>query len=80
MEGSGDELVLEDRGKPRGEKYERGAPCHAHGCVEDEEDLRHQESNTPKEHGLGEAEKECQILEAVDVVPAFGEVGVLWEG
>jgi len=77
VEGSGNELVLEDHGKPRGEKGERGTPGHADGRVENEEDLRHQESNTPEEHGLGEAEKECQILEAVDVVPAFGEVGVL---
>ena len=59
MEGSGDELVLEDHGKPCGEKDECGAPEHANGRVEDEEDLRHKESNTPKEHGLGKTEKEC---------------------
>jgi len=80
MEGSGDELVLEDHGKPCGEKDECGAPEHANGHVEDEEDLRHKESNTPEERGLGKTEKECQILEAIDVVPAFAEVGILWRG
>jgi len=74
MEGSGDELVLEDHDKPCGEKDKRGAPVHPDGCVKNG-DLRHGESDAP-EH-LGEAEKERQILEAVDVVPAFSEVGLL---
>jgi len=77
VEGSGDKFVLEDHGKPCGEKDECDAPVHPDGRVENEEDLRHKESNTPEEHGLGETEKECQVLEAIGVVPAFGEVGVL---
>jgi hypothetical protein len=77
VEGSGDELVLEDQCEPCGEKDEGGAPDRANGCVEDEEDVRHEESKTPEEHGLGKTEKECQILEAVGAVSTFGEVGVL---
>jgi len=71
VEGSGDELVQEDKGEPCEEKDERGEPDHANGRVEDEQDLRNKESNTPEEHCLGETEKKCQILETVDVVTAF---------
>ena len=78
MEGSGDEPVLEDHGEPCGEKDECGAPDRADGRVDDEEDLRCKESNTPEEHGLGKTEEECQILETVGVVPTITEVGVLW--
>jgi len=78
MEGSGDELVLEDKGKPCREKDECGEADHANGRMEDEQDLGSKEGYTPEEHGLGETEKKCQVLETVDVVPAFGEVGVLW--
>jgi len=76
VEGSGDELELEDNGRPYGEKDERGEPNHANGRIEDEEDLGSKESNTPEEHGLGQTEKECQILETIYVVPASGDVGV----
>jgi hypothetical protein len=41
-------------------------------------DLGAKESNTPEEHGLGKAEKECQVLEPVDIVPAFVRYVVLW--
>ena len=78
VEGSGDELVLEDHSEPCGEKDECRAPDRADGHVEDEEDLRRKESNTPEEHGLGKAEEERQILETVGVVPAVTEVGILW--
>lgn len=78
MEGSGDELVLENNGEPYSEKDECRAPDHTHGCVEDEENLGDKESNTPEEHGLGKAEKERQVLETVGAVPALTEVGVLW--
>lgn len=45
--------------------------------MEDEEGLGHKEGDTPEEHGLGDTEQERQVLEPVDVVPAFGEVSIL---
>ena len=47
VEGSGDELVLEDHSKPCGEKDECGTPDRADGHMKDEEGLRHKKSNTP---------------------------------
>ena len=76
-ERGGDEFVLEDNGEPRSEEDEYREPGHPDGHVEDEEDLRSRESNAPEEHGLGKTEEKRQILETVDVVPAFGEVGKL---
>ena len=77
-EGGGDEFVLENDGKPCGEEDKRGGPDHSNGCVEDEENLGGEKSNTPEEHGFGEAEKEGQVLEPVGIVPAFGKVRILW--
>jgi len=76
-ERSGDDLELEDNGGPCGEKDECGEPDHPNGHAKNEEDLGSKESDTPDEHGLREAEKECQILETIYFVPAFADVRVL---
>lgn len=76
-EGCGDEFVLEYKGEPRREEDERGNANNTHGRIEDKEDLGDKESNAPEEHGLGKAENQRQVLEAVDVVPALSEVSVL---
>ena len=77
IEGRGDKFVLEDEGKPGREKGERRKSNHPDGCIEDKQDLGYEEGNTPKQHSLWETEEERQVLETIDVMPAFGEVGML---
>jgi hypothetical protein len=76
-EGHRDEFVLEDEGEPRREEDECANANQADGRVENKEDLGDEEGNAPEEHRLGKTEKERQILETIDSVPALSEVSVL---
>lgn len=77
MKRSGDNFVLEDEAKPHRREDQCKNTNHPNRSIEDDQDLGEKESNTPEKHGLGNTEKECQVLETIDIVPMISEVGIL---